>query len=114
MHLIRNFPAGRGRIATTKAYFNTSAFATPPPGTPYGNTPFNLLLGPKYVCTDLSAFKTFPIERGVTLQFRGEVFNIFNNVNLNAPQSSLNSLAFGAISSAGAPRIIPLALRLSF
>jgi hypothetical protein len=109
-----HLPSGRGRIATTKAFFNTSAFATAPPGTPNGNTPFNLLYGPQYVDTDLSAFKTFPIEREVTLQFRGEVFNVFNNVNLNAPQSALNSPAFGTISSAGAPRILQLALRLSF
>ncbi|WP_260473139.1 TonB-dependent receptor [Edaphobacter aggregans] len=109
-----HLPSGRGRIVTTKAFFNTSTFATPPPGTPYGNTPFNLLYGPQYVDTDLSAFKTFPIERDVTLQFRSEVFNVFNNVNLNAPQSALNSPAFGTISSSGAPRIVQLALRLSF
>jgi hypothetical protein len=107
-------PSGRGRIATIKAFFNSSAFATPPPGIPYGNTPFNLLYGPRYVGTDLSAFKTFPIEQKVTLQFRGEVFNVFNNVNLIAPQSALNGPAFGTISAAGAPRIFQLALRLSF
>jgi hypothetical protein len=109
-----NLPSGRGRIAITKAFFNTSAFATPPPRTPYGNTSFNLLFGPKYVDTDLSAFKTFPIAQEVALQFRGEVFNFFNNVNLNAPQSAANSPAFGTISSSGAPRIAQLALRLSF
>lgn len=107
-------PSGRGRITKTKAYFDTSAFITPPPGIPYGNAPFNLLLGPKYICTDLSAFKTFPTDRGITFQFRGEVFNVFNNVNLNAPQSALNSPVFGTISSSGAPRIVQLALRLSF
>jgi hypothetical protein len=109
-----HLPSGRGRIATIKAFFNSSAFATPPPGIPYGNTPFNLLYGPRYVGTDLSAFKTFPIEQKVTLQFRGEVFNVFNNVNLIAPQSALNGPAFGTISAAGAPRIFQLALRLSF
>jgi hypothetical protein len=108
-----HLPSGRGRIATTKAFFNTSAFTTPPPGTPYGNTPFNLLFGPKYVDVDLSAFKTFVVAREVRLQFRGEVFNLLNNVNLNPPQGALNSPAFGVISSAGSPRIVQLALRLS-
>jgi hypothetical protein len=37
-----HLPSRRCKIETTKAYFNTSAFATPPPGTPYGNTPFNI------------------------------------------------------------------------
>jgi hypothetical protein len=109
-----HLPSGRGKIASSKAYFNTSAFATPLPGNPYGNTPFNLLFGPKYVGTDLSAFKSFPIERDVALQFRGEIFNVFNNVNMSPPQSALNSPAFGTISSASPPRIVQLALRLSF
>src|ERR1700750_2043934 len=30
-----HLPSGRGRIATTKAFFNSSAFATPPPGIPH-------------------------------------------------------------------------------
>jgi hypothetical protein len=106
-------PAGRGRVATKNAFFNTAAFVTPPAGTPYGNAPFNMMFGPKYVDTDLSAFKTFPIEK-VTLEFRGEVFNVFNNVNMNTPNSTKSSPAFGTISAAGAPRIVQLALRLSF
>jgi hypothetical protein len=106
-------PAGRGRFATKNAFFNTAAFVTPPAGTPYGNTPFNMLYGPKYVDTDLSAFKTFPIEK-LTLQFRGEVFNVFNSVNMNTPNSTKSSPAFGTVSAAGAPRIVQLALRLSF
>jgi hypothetical protein len=107
-------PAGRGRIATTKAFFNTAAFVTPPAGTPYGNATFNMLYGPGYVDIDLSAFKTFTIYKESSLQFRGEVFNVFNNVNLNAPNSTRSSPAFGTISGAGAPRIVQLALRLSF
>jgi hypothetical protein len=106
-------PAGRSRVATKSTFFNTAAFVTPPAGTPYGNAPFNMLYGPKYVDTDLSAFKTFPIEK-VTLEFRGEVFNVFNNVNMNTPNSTKSSPAFGTISAAGAPRIVQLALRLSF
>jgi len=109
-----NLQAGRGRIATAKAFFNTNAFVAPPAGTPYGNASFNMLYGPKYVDTDLSAFKTFLLYREIALQFRGEVFNVFNNVNLNAPNSTRSSPAFGTISGAVAPRIVQLALRLSF
>jgi hypothetical protein len=108
-----HLPSGRGRAATAKAFFNTAAFVTPPAGTPYGNTPFNMMYGPHYVDTDLSAFKKFPVERAA-LEFRGEVFNIFNNVNMSAPNGTKSSPAFGTISAAGAPRIVQLALRLSF
>ena len=107
-------PAGRGRVATTKAFFNTAAFHTPPVGTPYGNATFNMLYGPGYVDIDLSAFKTFTIYKESSLQFRGEVFNVLNNVNLSAPNGTLSSPAFGTISAASAPRIVQLGLRLSF
>jgi hypothetical protein len=107
-------PGGRGRMAKARAFFNTSAFFTPPAGTPYGNAPFNMMYGPNYVDTDISAFKTLPVAKETSLQFRAEVFNLFNNVNLNAPNSTRSSPAFGTISSAGAPRIVQLTLRLSF
>jgi hypothetical protein len=109
-----HLPGGRGRVATKNAFFSTAAFVIPLAGTPYGNTPFNMLYSPKYVDTDLSVFKTFPIDRRITLQLRGEVFNLFNTVNMNAPNSTQSSPAFGTISTAGAPRIVQLALRLSF
>ena len=35
-----DLPAGRGRVATTRTFFNTTAFATPPAGTPYGNATY--------------------------------------------------------------------------
>jgi hypothetical protein len=104
----------RDRVARKNAYFNTAVFATPPAGTPYGDTPFNFLYGPKYSNTDLSVFKAFLIDIRTSIQFRVEAFNIFNNVNMNAPNSTKNSPAFGTISSAGAPRILQLALRFSF
>jgi hypothetical protein len=49
----------------------------------------------------------------VTVQFRGEVFNVFNNVNMNTPNSTRSNPTFGTISAAGAPCIFQLAFRLS-
>jgi hypothetical protein len=109
-----HLPAGRGRVATTKAFFNKAAFLTPPAGTPYGNAAFNMLYGPGYVDLDLSVFKTFTIYKESSLQFRGEVFNVLNRVNLSAPNGTLSSPAFGTISAASAPRVVQLGLRLSF
>jgi hypothetical protein len=109
-----NLPSGRGRVATKNAYFNAAAFRALPAGVPYDNATFDMLLGPKYVDTDLSASKTFPLCKEVTVQFRAEVFNVFNNVNMNPPNSTQNSPAFGTISGAGSPRIVQFALWLSF
>lgn len=106
--------AGRGRVADIRAFFNTAAFVTPPAGTPYGNAPYDMLYGPNYVDTDLSAFKAFSVSKNITLQLRGEAFNAFNKVNLSSPNSTKSSPAFGSISAAAAPRILQLAFRLSF
>jgi hypothetical protein len=103
------------RAAKIAHYFNTAAFAKVPANVPYGNTQFNSLSGPRYVNTDLSAFKTFRLygER-TALQFRAEVFNLFNNVNLNNPNGVMSSPKFGTIGGAGAPRIVQFALRLTY
>jgi hypothetical protein len=107
-------PGGRSRQAISQEFFNPAAFAAPPAGTPYGNAQFDMLFGPRYVDTDLSAFKTFPIGEKVNLQFRGEVFNVFNNINMNAPNSNLSSPQVGTIAGASATRIVQFALRLAF
>jgi Carboxypeptidase regulatory-like domain/TonB-dependent Receptor Plug Domain len=105
----------RSRAQNIAMYFNTTAFAQTPAGQPYGNAQFDLLFGPKYVDTDLSAFKNFPIHDDWMLQFRAEAFNVVNNVNLSNPAASLTSAAqFGKITAANSPRILQFALRLSF
>jgi hypothetical protein len=104
----------RGRAASIAGFFNTAAFTLPTAAAPYGNAQFDLLYGPRFTDTDLSAFKTFPITTRFNLQFRGEVFNVINNVNLNNPTAVRTSLNFGKITGAGSPRIAQFALRLSF
>lgn len=37
--------------------------------------------GPGYFQTDLAFYKNFPLKNGVKLQFRWDIFNIFNNTN---------------------------------
>jgi hypothetical protein len=54
------------------------------------------------------------------VQFRAEFFNVFNHtqLNLNVPVNNntiaVSSASFGAIRNAYDPRIIQLALKLSF
>jgi hypothetical protein len=50
----------------------------------------------------------------VRLQFRAELFNVLNRVNLGLPVADLNSANFGRIFSAGPPRLTQFALKLSF
>lgn len=111
------FPAlsgSRSRGAKIQEFFNTSAFVQLPPDTPYGDVKRNSLIGPGYVDTDLSAFKDFALPKESTLQFRGEIYNVFNNVNLLNPISVMTSPKFGQITGANVPRIVQFALRYSF
>ena len=47
-------------------------------------------------------------------QFRAEFFNAFNHPSWSGMNTSINSTAFGRITSAYEPRIIQFALRLDF
>jgi hypothetical protein len=119
-----HLPGGRSRLDQEKEFFNAAAFAVPPTGQPYGNAQYNLLFGPSYVNTDLSAFKNFALYKRSTLQFRAEAFNAFNQVNFNNPVSvypppptqtpPTTPPTFGTLTSATSPRILQFALRLSF
>jgi hypothetical protein len=72
------------------------------------------LRGPGTVNIALSVFKNMPITERFRLQFRAEAFNAFNNVNFSNPGTVFGSTNFGVISSAGAARIVQLALKMYF
>ncbi len=47
----------------------------------------NAIEGPKYVDFDLALVKNTHLTERINLQFRGEFFNLFNNVNFHEPYS---------------------------
>ena len=94
-------------------WFNTAAFAFPPPGT-FGNAGRNILDGPGFQNFNASLMKNTRLAEGVNLQFRAEVFNLFNHPNFNLPDNFLGSPTFGRISSARDPRHIQFGLKLLF
>src|SRR6266478_3441623 len=87
-----NFNADRSRNDQVGRWFHTAVFQAPPVGR-YGNAGRNILSGPGSVNTDIGLFKNFVPgrERWGRLQFRTEVFNVFNRVNFNNPTASLNA-----------------------
>ena len=68
---------------------NPAAFATPAPGT-FGNLARNALRGPGFWQSDLILNKRIPLTETVKLEFRTEIFNIFNHANFANPSSTLN------------------------
>jgi hypothetical protein len=55
----------------------------------YGNSGNGILRGPNFHDLDFSLFKNFQIKESMKLQFRAEMFNIFNTPNFTEPNRSL-------------------------
>jgi len=98
---------------TPEQWFNTAAFAFPPLGS-FGNAGRNILTGPGYQNLNASLLKNTPLSERFNLQFRAEVFNLFNHPNFNLPDNFLGSPTFGRITSAREPRHIQFAVKLLF
>jgi hypothetical protein len=103
-------------------WYNSAAFSNPVAGT-FGNCGRDTLRGPKQVNIDFSAIKHFPITERQSVQFRLEMFNAPNHVELGTPGSvswgGSSSVAppsnFGVITStATSMRQIQLALKYDF
>ena len=105
----------------TGSYLNWAAFARPTGRLDYGNAPARFFRLPWIKNTDLSMFKNFDIS-GRKLQFRWEIYNLFNTVNWSAintaaqfnPAGEQVNANFGKATAARDPRIMQAALRFSF
>ena len=91
-------------------WINPNSFVNPVDGS-FGSIGRNVLRGPKYGDVDLSFFRNIPITERLKAQFRVEMFNVFNRVNL-APPSGYIGGGFGQSSDTigdynGAPGIGP-------
>ncbi|HXM40555.1 MAG TPA: carboxypeptidase-like regulatory domain-containing protein [Bryobacteraceae bacterium] len=104
-------------------WFNTSCFVDPP-ANELGNASRTPLSGPGFVNTDFSAIKHFllPWREGMRLDFRAEVFNLFNHPQFGTPGGStcascpqLDTPGFGSINyTVNNPRLVQLALKVLF
>jgi hypothetical protein len=107
---------------TLSHWFDTGAFQTPAPYI-FGNAARNIIASPGTKQFDISAIKDFALGQSEArrLQFRAELFNLFNTPQFNAPSASIGSATAGQISSAGdvsffqrTSRQIQFALKLYF
>ena len=73
-----------------RTILNPAAFAVPAPGS-FGNVPRNFLRGPHFTEFDMVLSKKFRITETANLEFRTEVFNLFNHTNFSIPGSTLNN-----------------------
>ena len=109
-HRDPNLPDGQ---RTPERWFDTSAFSLPAPFT-FGTAPRNSVVGPGYASLDAGLAKTWSLGGTRQLEFRWEVFNVFNRANFDLPNRIFGNANFGRIFSAKAPREMQLGLRLTF
>jgi hypothetical protein len=110
---------------TLQQWFNTSCFQTNPATTATnlsntpGNSPRGVINGPPTYRVDFSVLKNIRFSESMSLQLRGEAFNVFNHTNFRSFVASPNSLNvtssnFGAIGAVRDPRTIQLGLKFYF
>ena len=101
-------------------------------GTDIGNVGRNVLRGPGQSNVDFSIIKRFPLGESRNIEFRAEVFNLHNHVNLSNPISDFNAVFatgsfesntgrisdpgdFGRITStSNNPRLIQFAVKFNY
>jgi hypothetical protein len=105
---------GKLSHGTVAEFFNTNCFIDPPAGV-MGDASRTPLYGPDFVNFDASLFKTFKVTESDQLEFRTEVFNLFNHPQFAFPGTTTDSPGFGQITQiVNNPRLIQFALKFIF
>ena len=86
-------------------FLNPAAFSTPAPGT-FGDLERNSIHGPNFRQADVFLAKHFSTGNRTDLEFRGEVFNLFDTVNFANPVGTL-PLALPSAALSEANRVQP-------
>jgi hypothetical protein len=98
---------------TVNEWFNAAAFAQPAIYT-FGDAARNDVRAPGTVDVDLSLGRTFRLRERITLQFRGEAFNLLNHTNLSLPNGTFGAAAFATITASGPARVLQVGATMRF
>ncbi len=99
-----------------KPYFNIAAFTQNALGEP-GTASRRSFSGPGEMNFDLALLRNFKIRERAQLQFRFEAFNAFNHAQFFGPaavQGEILDSNFGYVINAQPPRLVQIALKLTF
>jgi hypothetical protein len=97
-------------------YFNTSVFTANALGT-LGSASRRGFHGPGSFNFDLALLRSFALSESKALQFRFETFNTFNHAQFFGPAAvngDYGTGTFGHVVQAAPPRLIQLAMKLTF
>jgi hypothetical protein len=105
------------RTGTPDCWFNPGAFQQLDPTTQigeFGNAGRNIVQGPGLQQWDFSMLKNFRFTESKALQFRAELFNIFNHANFGIPVNDMNSQNVGKVQTSSSGRLVQFALKFLF
>ena len=101
------------RASETHDYFSTDQFSEEELGVP-GNASRRFIHGPGLNNWDFSIHKSTKIGEKLAVEFRVELFNVFNHAQFMNPTGNLSSGNFGRVTGARDPRIGQFALKFIF
>jgi hypothetical protein len=87
-----------------------------PAGGTFGDAGYNSLRGPDYLDTDVALLKNISLTESSRLQFRVDVENVFNRVNLGLPNPCVDCgpATITTLASGATMRLFEFALKLQF
>ena len=97
---------------TVAQWYDKTAYVLPASGF-QGTAGRNTLIGPGSKQVDFSVSKRFPFGAS-HLEFRAEIFNLFNNTNFGQPDGNINNVTAGIISTADDARNMQFGIRFAW
>ena len=103
---------------TVQRWFDTSCFQLPEstllgdPVDTIGNSGFHFLDLDGIINQDVGFYRNFTFREPLSLQFRAEFFNIFNQPNFGRLGTRVEAVTYGVVNRATAARIIQFGLKL--
>jgi outer membrane receptor protein involved in Fe transport len=109
VNLVNSSNLGQLDNPTPNQWFDKTAYSVPAAGT-QGTAGRNTVRGPGTQIVDFSAIKRIPLGSR-RLEFRAEIFNVFNHPNFGNPDANISNVTAGVISTADDGRNMQFGLR---
>jgi carboxypeptidase family protein len=106
-----------GQVFNSALFDNNIQSATDPTGVPLGtigNSPRSVCCGPGIYNTDMSFNKSTQLGERLRMEFRADIFNIWNHAQFTSVDGLEGDATFGKILHVRDPRLVQFALKFHF
>jgi hypothetical protein len=113
----QNVRQNGGQAFNPALFDNNIQSASDPTGVPLGsigNSPRAICCGPGIYNTDMSFNKSTQFGERLSMEFRGDIFNIWNHAQFSGVDGNVGDTTFGQVLHVHDPRLVQFALKLHF